>query len=93
MVKNKKTKPKNPSPNPRHTREPTPSSSSQKIVPSPKSQSKPSGGDEKRKKWKTRRVYVASTVEEETKSYEAVEEVKKSAIAARIVKMQPFREG
>ncbi|XP_059073722.1 uncharacterized protein LOC131874389 [Cryptomeria japonica] len=57
-----------------------------KPVPPPKPQTKSTGGDEKRKKGKTQREYVAVTIEEETKSNEAVKEVKKTTTYARVVK-------
>lgn len=93
MVKPKKTKLKNPSPKPRQTRKLTSSSDAQKTDPPPKPQSKPSGGAEKRKKGKPGRVYVATTVEEETESDEVMREVKKSATTTKVVKMQPSEEG
>ncbi|XP_057825842.2 uncharacterized protein LOC131037678 [Cryptomeria japonica] len=92
MAKPKKNKPKSHSPKPRQTRKATPSSSAQKPIPPPKPQSNPSSGDEKRKKGKPGRVYVATTAEEEIESDEVVREVKKSATAARVVKMQPSGE-
>ncbi|XP_057871825.2 uncharacterized protein LOC131078173 [Cryptomeria japonica] len=93
MVKPKKTKPKSPSPKPRKIRNATSSFGAQKHVPPPKPQSKPSSGAEKRKKGKPERVYAAATMEEETKSDEVMREVKKSASAARFVKMQSSSEG
>ncbi|XP_059072870.1 uncharacterized protein LOC131873701 [Cryptomeria japonica] len=92
MVKPMKTKPETLSPKPRQTRKSTPSSGAQKPIPPPKPQSKPSSGAKKRKKGKPRRFYVATIAEVETKSDEAVREVKKSATTARVVKMQPSGE-
>ncbi|XP_059076433.1 uncharacterized protein LOC131875777 [Cryptomeria japonica] len=50
-------------------------------------------GAEKRMKKKPERVYVVAIAEEETKSDEAVREVKKSATFSRVVKKQPTDEG
>ncbi|XP_059064095.1 uncharacterized protein LOC131856355 [Cryptomeria japonica] len=90
MVKPKKTKSVTP-PKPRQTRS-TPSSGSQKHVPPSKPQSKSSSGEDKRKKGKPERVYVAATTEEEIKSNEAMREVKKSVIFARVVKKKSSSE-
>lgn len=70
-----------------------PSYSALNPIPPPNPQTKSSGGAEKRKKGKAKRVYVENTIEEETKFDEAVREVKKIATSSRVVKKPPFGEG